>query len=100
MISIVHLDHRARRRSHGARPESRRAEQDEDSHIRDPRRVPPGNPLGAVGAAPNVPAGPLMINFLQQKDLKSFSNAPGDDPREFIEKYVTKCRVGNKRLRK
>jgi len=28
-----------------------------------------------------------MINFLQQKDLKSFFNAPGEDPREFIEKY-------------
>jgi len=29
----------------------------------------------------------MFVNFIQQKELKSFSNLANEDPREFVERY-------------
>jgi len=92
MMHTLHAEmakcNKERRRSRGVRLDSDEHVNKEESHTTHQQRrsANVGNSFAAVAGQP-ASMGPMFVNFIQQKELKSFSNLANEDPREFVERY-------------
>jgi len=77
-----------RRRSRGVQIDTEENVNREDSITPHQQRSSAniGNSFAAAAGQPSSMR-PMFVNFIQQKELKSFSNLTNEDPREFAERY-------------